>query len=225
MNQASLKLISHYLCPYVQRARIVMTEKAIPQEREFINLSAKPDWFRALSPTGKVPVLLVNDTPLFESAAIVEYLDETTSGALHPADPLDRARHRAWMEYASTTLNAIASFYDAPEQARFDASLATLVARFSTLNSVLGDGPFFGGAEFSLVDAAFAPVFRYVDVFDEIADFGLFTTAPRVRQWWTALRERPSVRAAVVDDYARRLTVFLRSRDSELARRMHKRAA
>ena len=54
----NLKLISHNLCPYVQRSRIVLEEKAVPHELEFIDLAAKPDWFLAISPLGKVPVLL-----------------------------------------------------------------------------------------------------------------------------------------------------------------------
>ena len=64
---APLKLISHRLCPYVQRAVIALTEKGVPFERVDIDLSNKPDWFRALSPLGKTPVLLVGDVPILES--------------------------------------------------------------------------------------------------------------------------------------------------------------
>lgn len=46
----NLKLISHTLCPYVQRARIVLDEKAIPHDIEFIDLNAKPEWNLKLSP-------------------------------------------------------------------------------------------------------------------------------------------------------------------------------
>ena len=56
---AALKLISHKLCPYVQRAVIALTEKGVPFERIDIDLANKPDWFLKISPLGKVPVLLV----------------------------------------------------------------------------------------------------------------------------------------------------------------------
>ena len=56
---APLKLISHKLCPYVQRAVIALAEKGVPFERVDIDLSNKPDWFLALSPFGKTPVLMV----------------------------------------------------------------------------------------------------------------------------------------------------------------------
>ena len=61
---ASLKLISHKLCPYVQRAVIALTEKGIPFERVDIDLADKPDWFLKISPLGKMPVLLVGDTAM-----------------------------------------------------------------------------------------------------------------------------------------------------------------
>ena len=54
---AALKLISHKLCPYVQRAVIALNEKGVPFERIDIDLANKPDWFLKISPLGKVPVL------------------------------------------------------------------------------------------------------------------------------------------------------------------------
>src|SRR3954447_25805808 len=73
-----LTLISHHLCPYVQRAAIALAEKGIPFERVYVDLAAKPDWFKAISPLGKVPVLRVGqasgeETSIFESAVILEY--------------------------------------------------------------------------------------------------------------------------------------------------------
>ena len=58
-----LKLISHKLCPYVQRAVISLTEKGVPFERIDIDLDNKPDWFLKISPLGKVPVLQAEGNP------------------------------------------------------------------------------------------------------------------------------------------------------------------
>ena len=52
MNK-TLTLVSHLLCPYVQRAVILLTEKNIPFERIDVDLANKPDWFLKLSPLGK----------------------------------------------------------------------------------------------------------------------------------------------------------------------------
>ena len=212
-----LTLISHYLCPYVQRARIVLEEKSVPHERAFIDLANKPDWFLAVSPLGKVPVLLVGDQPLFESAVIAEYLDETTPGSLHPLDPLDKARHRSWIAFASSTLDNIAGFYSAPGQAAWERQRRSLVSKFKQLQSTLPSGPYFSGTAFSLADAAFAPVFRYFEVFEGIGDFGFFGATPAVSAWRSALAGRSSVKAAAVDDYDDRLLKFLARRGSHLS--------
>jgi len=126
---ARLKLISHKLCPYVQRAVIALTEKRVAFERIDIDLVNKPDWFLAISPLGKTPVLQVGDVPIFESAVILEYLEETQPKRLHPADPVRRAEHRAWIEFGSAVLNDIAGFYAAADEATFKAKTIASRAR------------------------------------------------------------------------------------------------
>lgn len=215
-----LTLISHVLCPYVQRAVIALKEKQVPYERIDIDLSARPDWFLAISPLGKTPVLLADNQPIFESAVICEYLEDTLAPALHPADPLERAKHRAWIEFASATLNTIWNFYTAKDVQACDASAEVLKERFSQLEKVLGDGPWFGGASFSLVDAAFAPVFRYFDVFDPVSGIDLFADAPKTRAWRQTLARRPSIQEAVSADYPVLLRNFVIRQGGVLGRRL-----
>jgi len=210
-------LVSHHLCPYVQRAAISLHEKGVPFERVYVDLAAKPDWFLKISPLGKVPVLQVGDAALFESAPILEYLEETLPHPLHPAEPLARARHRAWIEFGSNVLGAIAGFYSAPDGITFLAKAASLRGMIVRLEAELGEGPYFAGGSFSLVDVVLAPVFRYFDVFDAIEDFHDLRGLPRVARWRRALAARSSVRAAVLPDYPERLRTFLERRDSHLA--------
>ncbi|MBI3198666.1 MAG: glutathione S-transferase family protein [Rhodospirillales bacterium] len=220
MEFAMLTLVSFDLCPYVQRAAIALSEKGVPFERRDVDLASKPGWFTAISPLGKVPLLQVGDEVLFESAVIVEYLEDTRAPALHPADPLARARHRAWMEFGSSILADIWTIETTPDRAAFEAKARLLHEKFARLEAELGDGPYFAGERFSLVDAVFAPAFRYFDVFDRFVDLGVFAGLPRVQAWRRALAARPSVRGAVVTDYEARLEAFLRRRDSRLARFM-----
>lgn len=217
-----LELVSHHLCPYVQRAVIALTEKGVGHERTSIDLADKPGWFTAISPLGKVPLLRVKDADggervLFESVVICEYLEDTRPNPLHPVDPLARAHHRAWIEFASATLDDIAGFYNAKDEATFEARRTRLEVKFAWLERHLSDGPFFSGSRFALVDAAFGPLFRYFDTFERIGDFGFFAGQPRVRAYRAALTARPSVRKAVADDYPARLMDFLRGRGSVLS--------
>lgn len=216
MNTA-LRLISHKLCPYVQRAVIALTEKGTAFERIDIDLANKPDWFLAISPLGKTPVLQVGDTAIFESAVILEYLEETQPKPLHPADPLTRAEHRAWIEFGSAVLNDIAGFYTAVDEATFKAKTAQLEQRFARLEARVVAAPWFDGENFSLVDAVFGPVFRYFDVFDEIADFGILEGKPKLARWRKALAARQSVRSAVRPDYPTLLRDFIDRRKSWLS--------
>jgi glutathione S-transferase len=216
-----LTLVSHVLCPYVQRAAIVLAEKGVPFSRRWVDLAAKPDWFTAISPLGKVPVLLAGGAAIFESAVICEYLDDTRAPRLHPEDALQRARHRAWMEFGSGVLDTIGAYYRAADARQLEAQRELLRARFGQLEQALdAEGPFFAGASFSIVDAVFAPVFRYFDAFESVGEPGFFDHTPRVRAWRAALSARPSVRAAALPDHAERLRDFLAARGSELSRRI-----
>jgi glutathione S-transferase len=209
-----LRLISHRLCPYVQRAVISLTEKGVPFERVDVDLANKPDWFLKLSPLGRTPVLQVGDTAIFESAVILEYLEETEPKPLHPADPLHRAEHRGWIEFGSAVLNDIAGLYSAADEAAFKAKTAQLEARFARLEARIVASPWFDGEAFSLVDAVFGPVFRYFDVFDGIGDFGILAGKPKLARWRASLAARPSVKSAVSADYPALLSDFLKRRNS-----------
>lgn len=209
-----LELISHHLCPYVQRAVITLLEKDIPHERTYIDLANKPDWFTSISPLGKVPLLRVDREVLFESAVICEYLDEITPGSLHPSDPLQKAKHRSWIEFGSGILNSIAGFYNAPDRASFAQKCDELANKLHWVEQSLGNDGYFAGEKFSLVDAVYGPIFRYFDVLDKIDNFGIFNNTPKVGKWRQLLQNRTSIQQAVTEDYEQRLVVFLKQRNN-----------
>lgn len=219
-----LQLISHALCPYVQRAVIALTEKNVPFERIDIDLSNKPDWFLAISPLGKVPLLRVGDTSIFESAVIVEYLEETTPKPLHPQTPLARAEHRGWIEFSSAVLADLWGYYTAKDAASLDAKAKQLRDKFVILEKRAKAAPWFDGADFSLVDAAFGPVFRYFDVLDRIVDHGVLDDLPKLELWRASLSQRPSVRNAVAADYPEKLRSFIEKQGGALAAQLPKAA-
>jgi len=239
MSDPKLRLVSHKLCPYVQRAVIALIEKGVPFERIDVDLADKPGWFKKVSPLGKTPVLLVHvpqkwapvlrsstctddvDTAIFESAVILEYLEETQPNPLHPAEALTRAEHRAWIEFGSAVLNDIWGLYSAPDEAAFSAKVAALRGKFLRIENRLKT-PWFDGSRFSLVDAVFGPVFRYFDAFDRIADVGILGGLPKTAAWRAALAARPSVQRAVSPECPALLWDFYRARGSHLSRLMER---
>src|SRR5215470_7792439 len=188
-------LVSFKTCPWVQRAAIVLREKKIDFEFRHIEPDNRPDWFLAISPHKKVPVLRIDDTvSLFESNAINEYLDETVAPRLHPADPVARAINRAWTDYVPTFAEITAVAY-AETQADYDKAAAGIPVRFERLEAALqkqGSGPFFNGAAYSLVDAAYAPFLQRYFFLDRIRPLGQIEKYPRLKASAEALVARPS---------------------------------
>lgn len=213
-------VVSHPLCPYVQRVLISLAEKGAKYRRVDIDMANKPDWFLAISPQGKTPVLVVGQDAVFDSAAILEYLEDTLPAPLHPADPLERARHCAWMDFASVFQSSVFGWYNAQDEALFDKGMAAIKANAARLEAALDEqGPYFAGERFSVVDAAFAPSFRLWQGFDRIADFHLLDGLPRLNRWRARLAERASVSSAVAEDYPVRLLRAIKSADGWLAKK------
>jgi len=211
-----LHLISHHLCPYVQRAVIVLTEKDIPHQRSYIDLANKPDWFSQLSPLGRVPILKTGEAIVFESQVIAEYLDEITEGSLHPDDPLRKARHRSWIEFGSETLKAIGDLYSAKDASTFEEWRTALRGKFERIDKEIR-GPFFEGHEFHMIDGVWGTMFRYLDVFDQIEDFDLLTSLETTQEWRKSISARPSVVAAPPEGYPARLMLFLQKKNTHIS--------
>ena len=220
-----IDLVSFALCPYVQRAIIILDEKEIPHNRTYINLADKPDWFKKISPLGKVPLLQTEQGVLFESAVIGEYLDEVTTGSLHPIDPFEKAHHRSWIEFGSTILATIAGLYSAQDSKAFEDKRAVITSKFEQLEVQLRDTNFFASDNFQFIDAVYGPIFRYFDTFDLFMSDNFFATTPRVLKYRQNLSIRPSVIQAVPEDYQSRLIDFLLKKDSHLSRIINKKAA
>jgi glutathione S-transferase len=215
-----LTLISSPTCPYVQRAVIALKEKDVAFDVIYIDLANKPDWFLAISPLGKVPVLKIeregkDDAIVFESAVILEYLEETAPGPkLHPSDPLERAQHRSWIEYGSTVLGDLHRFSSAKDGTDLATAREALTAKFARLEAALGKGEFFAGPHFSYVDAVFGPAFRQLDALETVVKTGVLDAFPKVSAWRKALAARPSVKTAVPDDFVERYLGRLRKQDA-----------
>jgi len=202
---AKYRLVSFKACPWVQRVAIVLREKKIDFEFIHIESDNRPDWFRAISPHNKVPVLRLDDrVSLFESGAICEYLDETHAPRLHPEDPVARAVNRAWIEYMPSFMDIISAHAYTGSEAEFDKAAAQIPAAFEKLEKAIerqGGGPFFNGQRYSLVDAAYAPFLQRHLFLERIRKLGHIDKFPRVKAWAVALSERPSTHSFPPAEY------------------------
>jgi len=212
-----LELVSFDLCPYVQRSVITLKYKKAPFTITFIDLESPPSWFEEISPLGKVPVLKVDDkTVLFESAVINEFIDETIGTPLHPRDPLERAFARAWIEYGSELFMTSYHLLTERDSTKLGAKKKELFDDLARLEPVLRQGPYFRGSEFSLVDAAYAPLFVRLLLSEKISNDAAWNRIPKVRAWADALIREPAVRDSVVPGFTEKYIAYCREAGSLL---------
>jgi glutathione S-transferase len=196
-----LHLISFKTCPFVQRAVITLKHKKVDYDITYIDLAEPPDWFLELSPLAKVPVLKVDDDVLFESAVINEYLDDITGGELQPEDPLERAKNRAWVEFASNMIGNLYMMKLSKDEERYTRYRDTLVDQLHRVEKRLGDGPWFNGDDFSLADTAFAPLFKQNSVAQHRLSVIDPATMPKLTAWAERLLALPEVQDSVVTEF------------------------
>jgi glutathione S-transferase len=210
-------LVSSKICPFVQRAVILLLAKGVEHEVTYIDLANKPEWFVAQSPRGKVPILIVGDVVLFESQAICEYLDETTGGdRLTPSDALQRARDRAWFPFAGEDLFApvfrtliSASLEDVEVQKK---DLLSKLARLAQEKK----GPFLSGdgSRFGLADVAVAPTFTRIDFIGRLTRTDWLAELPGLADYSRRVLELPEVARSVPDDFESAMFALMKKRQS-----------
>ena len=212
-------LISSYTCPWVQRSVITMRAKGVDFDVTYINLRDKPDWFLEISPHGKVPVLKVDDVPLFESNSIAEYLDEMFEPRLHPADPVKRARNRAWTDFLPTFVAGpgLNNVTYCPSEEALPEALDTARQRLSRLEDAIAkergnDGPYFNGNSLCLVDAAYGPFLQRYSISEKVLRTGLLKNFPLVSAWSDALLANDTVTSAVPPNFPEEFEASLKRR-------------
>ncbi len=163
------ELISFKLCPFVQKAVLTLLYKGIDFTIQYIDLENPPEWFASVSPLGKVPVLKVGDSVLFESSVIVEYLNEVYGNSLHPNDPLQKAQNRSWMEFGNECLMNAFNLIVQADEAGFNEQRTALLNKLDLLEIQLNSATYFNGDQLSLVDLSFAPFFQRLKYLNEVS--------------------------------------------------------
>lgn len=213
------RLVSFRLCPFVQRVAIALQLKGMAYDIEYVDLADPPDWFREISPRGKVPLLCIGDDVLFESAAISEFVDEMQEPRLHPEDPVRRAHDRAWMTLGNDCLWDLFRLSVVEDEESFDEVLSNLHAKVDGIESSVMARPFFHGESPSLVDATWAPLFQRLGYLDELRPGVLDASRhPRAMAWKDGLLAHEAVRRSHVPELRELYRVQLAKRQGHVSR-------
>jgi len=225
---SKLTLYSARACPFAHRSRLVLAEKGVAFELVEIDLANKPAWFGNVSLYGKVPALEHVGQRIVESAVINEYIEETfPEPRLLPREPALRALARIWIDFANTRLavaytKILLGATDADREAgkgELRAALERLEQE--ALGKLSGAGPFWLGAQPSLVDFTFYPWFERLPALEQHAGFELPPALERLQRWREAVQSRASVRAIEnpVSFYLERYRAYPRPAPSEAQQR------
>ena len=202
----------------------MLSEKKITFETVEIDLKNKPDWFLKISPYGKVPVLHDGEEIYYESAIINEYLDDAyPQTPMLGNTPAERARMRIWIDFCNSKIQPSVSNVLKAKPEDFEAKTKALEDALEMLERYLQDsgfkGPFFGGAQFTLVDATYAPSFERFAVLPVLRGYQVPARFAHVTAWTAALAAHPAVieNAVPLDDLVANYRSFLPEGVSQVA--------
>ena len=182
-----------------------MIEKEIPFELTEVDLRNKPDWFLAVSPYGKVPVIVDDGQTIYESAIINEYLDEKyISIPMMPEEPVERAKARIWMDYCTNKYLTLSrkllvdhgnEELQTENKKKMNESLIYIEKECFEKNA---NGPFWLGNNISLVDLHYAPFFERFGAFKELFGVEWPEECIKISNWWSAIQKRDSYKMTVL---------------------------
>jgi len=195
-----MKLIGSPTSPYTRKARIVLAEKKI--EYEFVidvPMSSPDSAVPALNPLGKIPVLVLDDeTPLFDSRVIVEYIDNVSpNNKLIPAPNRERSEVKRWEAVADGICDAaVLIVYESRRQeARQDAKWTAyqqekITRSLAFMAAELGEQPYCMGTHFSMADIAVGSALGYLAF--RLPQLDWRESHPNLDKLYAKLLQRPS---------------------------------
>lgn len=217
-----LELIGFKICPSVERVSILLNFHKMSCQRKEVNIRNKPAWFKALSPTGKVPILRVDDKrTIFEASVICDFLDDIASHSLHPDGPVDRAYNRSWIEWCFPFMVDGYKMSLSKDETEFTHHFAAVEQKFAILEKELPDSPFFNGSELSVIDISYAPFFKRFQVLSDYCSLELIKSNvfPKIKKWSDLLLSIDEIKQGFNENFNLELKELLEIKESCLADR------
>ena len=187
-----------------RKVMLTLNEKGIPFSMEVINIAKseqkQPSHLRR-QPFGVVPVLQDDDFEMYESHAIMHYIDKKIiENALAPLDPKALGRMEQWISVAQSYFThpavvLVKELYFGPMQGKVVDQQAVSDAKDKVAHALdvmeknLSVHPYMVANDFTLADVTWMPYIEYLFP----ASMGqLVTERPTVNAWWEKVRNRPA---------------------------------
>ncbi|WEM44555.1 glutathione S-transferase family protein (plasmid) [Photobacterium sp. DA100] len=205
-----LKVVSFKICPFVQRVTAALAARNIPYEIEFISLKDKPQWFLDISPNGQAPLLITDSgTALFESDAIIEYIEDQygplETGVTHEQRALDRA----WGYLGAKNYMTQCGTMSSKNEATFEQRNEKFVTAFTKVEKQLsGQSRFFKSDSISNVDIAWLPLLHRAHIIKQHTGYDFLCGLPKTKAWQQAVMASGLVEQTVAEDFEQHFTNF-----------------
>jgi len=200
---ADVTLYGFPFSSFTWSARLALEEKRVPYRLEPVEMWSEAH--RALHPFKKIPILKHGDTIVFESSAIMRYVDMMFDGpALQPAEPMRRVRMEQWLsahnDYAVKTILGVIIYQrmivpnflgGTPDEAAIAAAMPRVREILGIIDGALAGSGCFAGPEVSLADFMYLPTLTHLGSVAE--GRGLLDGYPNLARWAAAMAARPSV--------------------------------
>jgi len=201
------------LSPFVRKTRVFLAEKGLPYTLEQVNIFPPPDWFKEISPLGRIPVLKDDETgmTLPDSSVICAYLEKAhPAPALYPSSPRAYAQALWYEEYADSEMTAhiglgmfrpvVVSKLMGKESDRVTAQETLdkkLPRYFAYLDKEIGTKEFFVDDVFTIADIAVATQFANFNHTGFQLDAAAY---PNLDRYVKTMHKRPSFAACIAEE-------------------------
>ncbi|KAJ4916018.1 Glutathione S-transferase U26 [Raphanus sativus] len=183
-------------------AKIALAEKGVAYEYKETEPWVKTSLPIEMNPIHKkIPALIHNGKPIYESLIQLEYIDEVwfDTYPMLPSDPYQKAQARFWGDFIDK------KFYDPAWKVWGTAGEEQVTAKkellehFKTLETELGDKTYYGGDVFGFVDIALMGFYGWFKAIEKFGEFSIEAEFPKLSRWTMRCLERESVVNSIAD--------------------------
>ena len=206
--------MANRICPYSQRAHLALLNANMDFTYESINFITKPDWFSSLTPFNAIPLVIDNGSFIYESTAIVEYIDEKHDLGWMGSNLQHRSLLRSWFVNCNKIHNELRNFFITNEEFKFNSSLMALSNYYNNCEQHLSPHFFFiqgGEADKSLsaLGIVFAPLFVLQETLAEYSGVDFWEGAKSFQRLAQEILALPNVGVLNSAEYKQELINFI----------------
>ncbi|RYG65289.1 glutathione S-transferase family protein [bacterium] len=194
-----MKVFGHPMSTCTRKVLMTLAETGTPHEMVMVDLAKgehKAAEHVARQPFGQLPAIEDDGFGMYESRAIIRYLDDKAGHKLTPKGAREKAVMEQWIsvETSDFTPHAMTFIYEHIfKRPQGDEKLAAagkqLDVALKVMDTELGKNTFLGSSTMTLADIGYMPYVEYLMATPAKAHLEKF---PNVMAWWQRVSERPT---------------------------------